>query len=115
MILSVFLLANLTSTAALSDALSRGAIGETFDLSVTVASGIQTNADDFAVEDSSGAALITTGSCSNVSIVYPGSKIHARGILNRTGHGHIAADCTSLVQTGETTPPTIQSITLRQF
>lgn len=115
MILSVFLLANLTSTAALSDALSRGAIGETFDLSVTVASGIQTNADDFAVEDSSGAALITTGSCSNVSIVYPGSKIHARGILNRTGHGHIAADCTSLVQTGETTPPPIQSLTLRQF
>ena len=115
MILALSLLPTLTSLASLSEAIACGTTGETFEVSVTVTSVIQPGSDDFAVEDASGAALITTGTCSNISTIYPGSRLHACGILNKTGHGHIAADCTSIVQTGRTEPPPIQSISLHQF
>ena len=115
MILALTILSTLTTLSSLTEAIACGTTGKAFDVSVTVITGIQPNTDDFAVEDSSGTALITTGTCSNVTAIYPGSKIHARGTLQKGKHGHIAAECSAIVQTGQTTPPPIQSISLHEF
>lgn len=104
-----FVLGVLTCASELSDAIQRGASGESFDLEATISFRPKDISHDFAVEDTSGAVLISplpTNSSANLLTGNPqlhvGTRVRARGIVSTELYSHSLARCRSIDFLGTT-------------
>ena len=115
MISPSIILAVLTTAAELSEALQKGIVGENFDLCATVLSECRTGDQDFAIEDSTGAVVVSplrgeTNVCLSV-----GTDIHAYGKLSTTFFGHVFAECKSIISLGTSAPTPPYEATFEQI
>lgn len=96
------LLAVLASAADIVDAIERDALGEDFELTAVV-SDHSAKECDFAIDDQSGAAIISNGTDYRLGI---GDVVHMHGIIRRTARdGHIHAWCTQIERLGKASVP----------
>ncbi|MDY5596795.1 MAG: sensor histidine kinase [Kiritimatiellia bacterium] len=96
------LLAVLASAADIVGAIESAALGEDFDLTAVV-SAYSAKERDFAIDDRSGAAIVSNGIGRRLEI---GDVVHMRGIIRRTARdGHIHAWCTQIERLGKAPVP----------
>ncbi len=107
------LLSVLTNTAQLTDALQKGAVGESFDLNVIVTSTPCGTADDFAVQDDTGSVILLSPKSMRPSQI--GSRIAVRGSIKNFPCSRAVAVCHSLVEKGYTSLPEPETVTLSQI
>ena len=107
--------ATLTSVSALSDALQKGAQGESFDIEAIVVSNCRPTSRDFAIMDDSGSVIVSSVRDQPNAAFETGEKIRARGTLNTSPDNHVFADCTSISRIGHATPPPIVDATLEEI
>ena len=99
------LLAVLTHAAAVSNALLSGTTEDTFNLDVSVASGIQAIDNDFAVFDSSGFVILKISPVRTIPAI--GSRIRVQGHIRKAPFGHCVAVCTEFTLVGAGEPPPV--------
>jgi signal transduction histidine kinase len=107
------LLSVLTNTAQLTDALQKGAVGESFNLNVIVTSIPCGTSDCFAVQDDTGSVILLSPKSMRPSQI--GSRIAVRGSIKNFPCSRAAAVCHSLVEKGYTSLPEPETVTLSQI
>lgn len=115
MIVAPVLFAVLTTAAELSAALQKGLVGTEFDLSATVLSECRAGDRDFAVEDKTGAVIVSPlRSATNICLT-SGTRIRALGRICLTLYEHAFAECQSIVELEKSAPPSPHDATFEQI
>jgi len=105
MMTTAFLLAALTSTAQLSDALQHGIVGENFVITGIVQSDCSPISRDFGISDDSGSVIMSAARKQTNVNLRAGARIRVCGTTKRTEHEHICAEISSYEQFGTESPP----------
>ena len=115
MIFTPIILAVLTTAAELSSALQKEQVGAEFELNATVLSECRADDRDFSLEDDSGSVIVSPVRNETNAVLRVGTRIRARGTVEKSNHGHIYANCKSIQRIGFVTPPSPPHATLREI
>lgn len=115
MFIASILLATASCAADLSAALHDERAGEDFDIVATVSSDWEAGVRDIAVEDASGAVIISPPKGIPSPPFKSGMNIHAVGKLNRTQFDHVFADCLHIDVVGTNAPPAVRRASFHEI